>query len=61
MANMVLYRADLSAYLGRKVVIRLVDNATGDWGLLFADSFVTYYAAVIDVPEDAILADDLNS
>ena len=43
MANMVQYVADLSSLAGRSVKIRLVDNAEGDWGLLFADSFVTYY------------------
>lgn len=61
MANMVLYRADLSDYLGRTVVIRLVDNATGDWGLLFADSFVTYYENASDVPEGTVLAENLNA
>ena len=43
MANMVQYVADLSSFMGRKVKIRLVDNASSDWGLLFADDFVTYY------------------
>lgn len=43
MANMVTYIADLTSLTGRKVKIRLVDNAVNDWGLLFADEFVTYY------------------
>ena len=50
MANMVQYVADLSELEGREVKIRLVDNATSDWGLLFADDFVTYYADAAEVP-----------
>ena len=59
LANMALYKADLSAYLGRKVKIRIVDNATADWGLLFIDDFVTYYENVSDVPANAFEARDL--
>ena len=50
MANMVLYVADLSEFTGKNVKIRLVDNAENDWGLLFADDFVTYYENEDDVP-----------
>lgn len=57
---MALYKADLSAFLGRSVKIRIVDNATSDWGLLFADDFVTYYETVSDVPESAYEAHDLT-
>lgn len=60
LANMALYKADLSAFLGRSVKIRIVDNATSDWGLLFADDFVTYYETVSDVPESAYEAHDLT-
>ena len=59
LANMVLYKADLSAFLGRRVVLRLVDEATSDWGLLFADAFVTYYETSEGVPADARLAENL--
>ena len=59
MANMVLYKANLSGFIGRQVVLRLVDEATSDWGLLFADSFVTYYETSDDVSADAILAENL--
>ncbi|MBQ9118041.1 MAG: hypothetical protein IJY11_02445 [Clostridia bacterium] len=58
-ANMVQYKADLSAYAGREVRIRIVDNAENDWGLLFADSFITYYAQAGDVPTGAVLATQL--
>lgn len=60
-ANMVLYKADLSQYAGRQVRIRLVDEATQDWGLLFADSFITYYETVDKLPMGAVLAQDLTA
>lgn len=60
LANMVLYKADLSAFVGRSVKIRLVDNATADWGLLFADSFITHYESEADIAENAVLAEDLT-
>ena len=49
-ANMVCYRADLSAYAGKRLKLRLVDNATSDWGLIFADDFVTYYEDASSYP-----------
>ena len=51
MANMATYIADLSEFAGRSVKIRLVDNAVDDWGLLFADDFVTYYEEGATLPE----------
>ena len=59
MANMVLYKADLTAFAGRSVKIRLVDNAVNDWGLLFADSFITYYENAASISESALLAENL--
>ena len=49
-ANMVEYKADLSAHIGKNIKIRIVDNATNDWGLLFVDDFITYYENVNQVP-----------
>ena len=56
LANMVLYKADLSEFMGRSLKIRIVDNATNNWGLITADSFVTYYKDAAGVPERANLA-----
>ena len=56
-ANMAEYKADLSAYLGRKIKIRLVDNASNDWGLLFLDDFRTYYENVEEISSSATLAE----
>ncbi|MBQ7913143.1 MAG: hypothetical protein IJ308_05320 [Clostridia bacterium] len=46
------YKADLSAYIGKLVYINFVDKATGDYGLIFCDEFVTYYADATTVPEE---------
>lgn len=50
LANMVDYKADLSHYINKKLKIRIVDNASNDWGLLFVDNFITYYESINDVP-----------
>ena len=59
LANMVMYKADLSEYMGRSLKIRLVDNSESNWGLFTADSFVTYYKDAAGVPEKANLAIDM--
>lgn len=56
LANMVWYKADLSAFSGREVKLRITDRASGDWGLITADSFVTYYKTESEVPAGAIYA-----
>ena len=56
LANMVWYKADLSEFMGRSLKIRIVDNSTNNWGLITADSFVTYYKDAAGVPEKANLA-----
>ena len=53
LANMVWYKADLSEFMGRSLKIRVVDNATSNWGLITVDSFVTYYKDVAGVPANA--------
>ena len=60
LANMVLYKADLSEFMGRSLKIRIVDNAQNNWGLLTADSFVTYYKDVAGVPASANEAVDIK-
>ena len=58
-ANMAEYKVDLSAHLGKNIKIRIVDNAVTDWGLLFADDFVTYYESASDIPAQYVLAETL--
>ncbi len=59
LANMVLYKADLTEYLGRTLKIRIVDNAISNWGLITCDSFVTCYNSIEGVPTEAKLAKDI--
>ena len=40
--DMIFYKADLTSLLGREVKIKVVDNATNNWGLVCVDSFITY-------------------
>ena len=60
MANMVEYKADLSEFKGRNVKIRIVDNASSDWGLLFCDDFITYYENESDINENFIIAKNIK-
>ena len=60
LANMILYKADLSEFMGRSVKIQVVDNATAGWGLITVDSFVTYYADASVVPAKANEAVDIK-
>ena len=60
LANMVWYKADLSAFMGRSLKIRLVDHSMTNWGLLTADSFVTYYKELAGVPAKANTAVDIK-
>ena len=60
MANMVEYKADLSEFMGRNVKIRIVDNATNDWGLIFVDDFVTYYENESAIGDEFTLAENLK-
>ena len=60
LANMVWYKADLSEFMGRSLKIRIVDNGTSNWGLITADSFVTYYKELAGVPANANLAVDIK-
>ena len=60
LANMVWYKADLSEFMGRSLKICIVDNSVNNWGLITADSFVTYYKEAAGVPEKANLAVDIK-
>lgn len=59
--TLVSYKADLSAYIGKLVYINFVDNATSDYGLIFCDEFVTYYANAADVPEYNVAVNKVES
>lgn len=59
--ELIRYKADLSAYIGKLVYIRFVDNAMGDYGLIFCDEFKTYYANVADVPENNLAVNKVEN
>ena len=59
--TLVEYKADLSEYIGKLVYINFVDNATGDYGLIFCDEFKTYYANAADVPEYNVAVNKVES
>ena len=59
--GLISYKADLSAYIGKLVYINFVDNATSDYGLIFCDEFVTYYANAADVPEYTVATNKVES
>lgn len=56
LANMELYKADLSKYIGKKLYLEIVDNGASDWGVIFADAFNTFYELV---PEEGVMADNI--
>lgn len=57
LANMEQYKADLSEHLGKKLFVEIVDNATSDWGLIFADAFFMHY---LSEPTEGIVATDIK-
>lgn len=54
LANLALFKADLRPFIGKRLRIRITDNATADWGVVFADSFVTYYENEDDLPTEHV-------
>ena len=59
---MVSYKVDLTELgiqTGTRIRIRITDNATSNWGLITADSFITYYESEEDVPQSAHLAENI--
>ncbi len=59
-ANLVQYKADLSEYIGEELYIQIVDEATSDWAWISMDSFYTYYENESNLPQDAVLAEDIS-
>lgn len=57
LANLTQYKADLSEHLGKELYIEIIDNATSDWGLIFADAFFMYHEAE---PTEGIVAIDIK-
>ena len=41
-------------------MIRITDIAKDDWGLIFVDSFFTYYETTDALPDGAVQATDIK-
>ena len=54
------FKADLSAFMGREVYIRVVDNASEAWGCLAVDSFITHYESAEELPEATLIYNKFN-
>ena len=59
LANFVTYKADLTEYMGEEVKIVIHDLATAGWGVVFFDELNTYYASESQIPEGALVAENL--
>ncbi|MGO4183407.1 hypothetical protein AB4Z17_19710, partial [Paenibacillus sp. TAF43_2] len=57
LANMEQYKANLSEYLGKDLYVEIVDNASTDWGVVFADAFFMYHESE---PLEGIVATDIK-
>ncbi|WP_241674637.1 S-layer homology domain-containing protein [Paenibacillus luteus] len=57
LANMEQYKANLSEYLGKNLYVEIVDNASTDWGVVFADAFFMYHESE---PSEGIAATDIK-
>ncbi len=63
LANMVSYHAnlvELGIQPGTRLKIRITDNATNNWGLITADSFITYYESSSAVPKGCVTARNIK-
>ena len=59
LANFVTYKIDLSEFAGQEVRFVIHDHASEGWGLVFFDELITYYVSVDELPENAVLAENL--
>ena len=58
--RMFTFKADLTAFMGKEVYIRVVDNAENAWGCLAVDSFITYYQSIGELPEATLIENKLK-
>ncbi|MCK7484318.1 MAG: glycoside hydrolase family 125 protein [Bacillus subtilis] len=59
-ANLIPYRADLSAHLGKQAYLLLVDDSTANFGYVTFDDVVSYYPSLSGVPSATTLAVDIK-
>ena len=59
LANFVTYKLDLSEFMGEKVRFVIHDYASAGWGVVYFDELNTYYTSEDELPEGALLAENL--
>ena len=59
LANMVTYKVNLAEFEGEEVRFVIHDYASSGWGVVFFDELVTYYSSPEEMPEGAVLAENL--
>ena len=57
--KLIQYKADLTAYMGKSVYIRVVDYAENEWGCLAVDDFITYYSTLDELPNAILINNNL--
>ena len=59
LANFVTYKVSLAEFAGQEVRFVIHDYASSDWGVVFFDELNAYYTSQNEIPENAILAENL--
>ena len=59
LANLITYKVSLAEFAGQEVRFVIHDHASEGWGLVFFDELHTYYAEGDQLPENAVLAENL--
>ena len=59
LANFVTYKVSLAEFAGQEVRFVIHDYASSDWGVVFFDELNAYYTSQDEIPENAILAENL--
>ena len=59
LANFVTYKVDLSQWQGMEIRFVIHDYASSDWGVVFFDELNTFYSSSDEIPENAVLAENL--
>ena len=59
LANFVTYKVDLKEWAGEEIRFVVHDYASENWGVVFFDELITYYASSDLVPDGATLAENL--
>ena len=59
LANFVTYKVSIAEFEGMEIRFVVHDYASSNWGVVFFDELVTYYSPSENLPENAVLAENL--